>query len=191
MLSASLLRNWVLLKAAAWMHNRWLTSEGKDWVKYNYITPNNDKFLTSHHPDPNLTYAEHLVHQMYSKTENFAFGAAWDGDGVSRLSWLTTGTDLTAPFRIATCFWVKISSSHLLTALQSLLLTPRKCSSLVVGFNTLSNVTTKGNSFLQRWSRGSLTFDAYFTSLGSRCTSAQLAFLRGAHWLEVFWQFDG
>jgi phosphoglucomutase len=34
-----------------------------------------------HHPDPNLTYAEQLVERMYSKTENIAFGAAWDGDG--------------------------------------------------------------------------------------------------------------
>ncbi len=40
----------------------------------------------SHHPDPNLTYAEHLVERMYSKTEHIAFGAAWDGDGVSKLT---------------------------------------------------------------------------------------------------------
>ena len=32
------------------------------------------------HPDPNLTYAEELVHHMYSG--EYDFGGAWDGDGV-------------------------------------------------------------------------------------------------------------
>lgn len=33
------------------------------------------------HPDPNLTYAESLVKEMYSG--EYDFGAAFDGDGVS------------------------------------------------------------------------------------------------------------
>jgi len=32
------------------------------------------------HPDPNLTYAEALVKEMYSG--EYDFGAAFDGDGV-------------------------------------------------------------------------------------------------------------
>lgn len=35
-----------------------------------------------HHPDPNLTYAADLVKAM--KEGDFGFGAAFDGDGVSR-----------------------------------------------------------------------------------------------------------
>lgn len=36
-----------------------------------------------HHPDPNLTYAADLVSAM--KGGEYDFGAAFDGDGVSRL----------------------------------------------------------------------------------------------------------
>lgn len=35
------------------------------------------------HPDPNLTYAHHLVDAM--KAGDYDFGAAFDGDGVSIL----------------------------------------------------------------------------------------------------------
>lgn len=37
-----------------------------------------------HHPDPNLTYAADLVNTM--KSGEYDFGAAFDGDGVSNLS---------------------------------------------------------------------------------------------------------
>ena len=37
-----------------------------------------------HHPDPNLTYADELVREMY--TEKYQFGAAFDGDGVTKFS---------------------------------------------------------------------------------------------------------
>ena len=36
------------------------------------------------HPDPNLTYAAELVDAL--KKGNYDFGAAFDGDGVSRCS---------------------------------------------------------------------------------------------------------
>lgn len=41
-------------------------------------------FLCSgHHPDPNLTYAADLVKAL--KEGEYGFGAAFDGDGVSKI----------------------------------------------------------------------------------------------------------
>lgn len=51
---------------------------------FNFICP-------GHHPDPNLTYAADLVKAM--KEGEFGFGAAFDGDGVSKMSCITS-TDL-------------------------------------------------------------------------------------------------
>lgn len=43
---------------------------------------NNKIFYSGHHPDPNLTYAADLVKAL--KEGEFGFGAAFDGDGVSK-----------------------------------------------------------------------------------------------------------
>lgn len=57
---------------------------------FNDIIPpvNNFSFICpGHHPDPNLTYAADLVKAM--KEGEFGFGAAFDGDGVSKMSCIT------------------------------------------------------------------------------------------------------
>lgn len=53
-----------------------------------------------HHPDPNLTYAADLVNTM--KSGEYDFGAAFDGDGVSNLSFQSY---LAASFTVADVFF--------------------------------------------------------------------------------------